>query len=138
MPRRGAALLSSLALLAAGPGAPQTRQDGEFVRQLVERQRDREALLDTLSYDVVERREELAEDGSVTRVRRRRFEVFHVDGRPLRRLVTENGGPLSHPGTLAREFGLPAVLSASEATHRIPDGTRIRVDGAAGVVEILN
>lgn len=52
-------------------------------------------------------------------------------------LVTENGGPLSHPGTLAREYGLPAVLSASGATERLQDGMRVRLDGAAGTVEIL-
>jgi pyruvate,water dikinase len=53
-------------------------------------------------------------------------------------LVTERGGPLSHPATLAREYGLPAVLSAAGAMARIPDGARVRIDGATGVVEILD
>lgn len=52
-------------------------------------------------------------------------------------LVTERGGALSHPGTLAREYGVPAVLSAPGATRRIPDGSTIRLDGATGEVEIL-
>jgi phosphoenolpyruvate-protein kinase (PTS system EI component) len=38
---------------------------------------------------------------------------------------------------LAREFGIPAVVGTSEATRRINTGDRIRVDGSAGVVEIL-
>jgi pyruvate,water dikinase len=52
-------------------------------------------------------------------------------------LVTEVGGPLSHPGTLAREFGLPAVLAVADATSLIEDGSRIRIDGARGTVTML-
>jgi phosphohistidine swiveling domain-containing protein len=52
-------------------------------------------------------------------------------------LVTEVGGPLSHPGTLAREFGLPAVLAVTDATTLIEEGSRIRIDGARGTVAIL-
>lgn len=52
-------------------------------------------------------------------------------------LVTEVGGPLSHPGTLAREFGIPAVLAVADATSLIPDGRRIRIDGARGSVTLL-
>ena len=53
-------------------------------------------------------------------------------------LVTEHGGPLSHPGTLAREYGIPAVLSVTGATSQIADGTIITVDGARGVVLIAD
>lgn len=52
-------------------------------------------------------------------------------------LVTEHGGLLSHPATLAREYGLPAVLAVHDATSLIEDGARIRLDGAAGTVEPL-
>jgi phosphohistidine swiveling domain-containing protein len=52
-------------------------------------------------------------------------------------LVTDTGGTTSHPAVLAREFGIPAVVGTSEATRRINTGDRIRVDGTAGVVEIL-
>lgn len=50
-------------------------------------------------------------------------------------LVTEHGGPLSHPATLAREYGLPAVLAVPDATATLHDGCRVRVDGGAGTVE---
>jgi phosphohistidine swiveling domain-containing protein len=52
-------------------------------------------------------------------------------------LVTDTGGTTSHPAVLAREFGIPAVVGTSEATRRINTGDRIRVDGTAGVVEII-
>jgi pyruvate,water dikinase len=38
---------------------------------------------------------------------------------------------------LAREYGIPAVVGTSIATWSIKTGDRIRVDGTAGVVEIL-
>lgn len=50
-------------------------------------------------------------------------------------LVTEHGGPLSHPGTLAREYGIPCVLSVAGAVSTIEDGALIRVDGTAGTIE---
>jgi pyruvate,water dikinase len=53
-------------------------------------------------------------------------------------LVTDTGGVTSHPAVLSREFGIPAVIGTSIATHRIATGDRVRVDGSAGVVEILD
>jgi len=38
---------------------------------------------------------------------------------------------------VAREFGLPAVVGTSNATQRIATGDRVRVNGSAGLVEIL-
>jgi pyruvate,water dikinase len=52
-------------------------------------------------------------------------------------LVTDTGGTTSHPAVLAREFGIPAVIGTSVATSRIVTGDRLRIDGAAGRVEIL-
>ena len=52
-------------------------------------------------------------------------------------LVTDAGGALSHPAVVSREFGIPAVVGTSVATQRIKTGQRIRVNGAAGLVEIL-
>lgn len=52
-------------------------------------------------------------------------------------VVTDQGGTLSHAAVVAREYGLPAVLGTLHGTRRIPDGSRIRVDGTAGKVEIL-
>jgi phosphohistidine swiveling domain-containing protein len=55
----------------------------------------------------------------------------------LAAVVTEMGGILSHAAIVAREYGIPVVVSLPEATRRIQDGQRIRVDGAAGLVEVI-
>lgn len=52
-------------------------------------------------------------------------------------VVTEQGGLLSHAAVLARELGIPAVIGASEAMSRVPDGAMVEVDPAAGVVRIV-
>jgi phosphohistidine swiveling domain-containing protein len=52
-------------------------------------------------------------------------------------LVTDAGGVVSHPAVVAREFGIPAVVGTSDATARIKTGDRVRVNGATGIVEIL-
>jgi pyruvate,water dikinase len=52
-------------------------------------------------------------------------------------IVTDNGGLLSHSAIVAREYGIPGVVGTREATERIADGARVRVDGAAGEVTVL-
>jgi phosphohistidine swiveling domain-containing protein len=52
-------------------------------------------------------------------------------------VVTDAGGAVSHPAVLAREYGIPAVVGTSTGTFDIKSGDRLRVDGTAGVVEIL-
>jgi pyruvate,water dikinase len=52
-------------------------------------------------------------------------------------IVTDRGGQLSHAAIVSREFGIPGVVSTQNATQRIQDGARVRVDGLAGTVEIL-
>ena len=52
-------------------------------------------------------------------------------------VVTDAGGTVSHPAVLAREYGIPAVVGTSVGTSTIKTGDRLRVDGNAGVVEIL-
>ncbi|MEZ4295056.1 MAG: PEP-utilizing enzyme, partial [Polyangiaceae bacterium] len=51
--------------------------------------------------------------------------------------VTELGGPLSHAAVVAREYGVPAVVSVPGATAAIRTGDRLRVDGDRGIVEKL-
>ena len=53
-------------------------------------------------------------------------------------VVTDIGGPLSHSSIVAREYGIPAVLGTAVATRRIHSGQRIRVDGDAGTVTLLD
>lgn len=49
-------------------------------------------------------------------------------------IVLETGGQLSQSAIVAREYGLPAVISVFGATRLIADGLRITVDGVAGKV----
>jgi pyruvate,water dikinase len=52
-------------------------------------------------------------------------------------IVTDRGGQLSHAAIVAREYGIPGVVGTREATARIPDGCRVRVDGATGEVRVI-
>ncbi|VBB07751.1 Hypothetical protein LUCI_3016 [Lucifera butyrica] len=52
-------------------------------------------------------------------------------------LVTEVGGLMTHGAVIAREYGIPAVVSVENATKLIKDGQRIRVNGTEGYVQIL-
>lgn len=51
-------------------------------------------------------------------------------------IVTEIGSPLSHGAVVAREYGIPAVVGAAGATT-LAEGTRIRLDGSQGTVQVL-
>ncbi len=55
----------------------------------------------------------------------------------IRAAVSDIGGSMSHAAIVAREYGLPAVVGTGNATSRIKDGQRIRVDGGRGIVTIL-
>ncbi|MEH7178101.1 phosphoenolpyruvate synthase [Neobacillus vireti] len=55
----------------------------------------------------------------------------------IKGLVTEVGGLMTHGAVIAREYGLPAVVGVENATKRIKDGQRIRVNGTDGYIEIL-
>ncbi len=52
-------------------------------------------------------------------------------------VVTDVGGMMSHASIVAREFGIPCVVHTQNATTRLRDGQRIRVDGTTGTVEVL-
>ncbi|GGP66399.1 PEP/pyruvate-binding domain-containing protein [Saccharothrix coeruleofusca] len=50
-------------------------------------------------------------------------------------LVTDQGGLLSHPAIIAREYRVPAVVATGDATRLLTDDQVVTVDGGAGVVE---
>jgi phosphohistidine swiveling domain-containing protein len=50
-------------------------------------------------------------------------------------VVAESGGILSHSSIVAREYGIPAVVSVHGA-GRLDDGTRVTVDGYRGSVQV--
>jgi pyruvate,water dikinase len=56
----------------------------------------------------------------------------------IRAAVSDIGGSMSHAAIVAREYGLPAVVGTGNATSKIKDGQRIRVDGGRGIVTLLH
>jgi pyruvate,water dikinase len=64
-------------------------------------------------------------------------EAFNILLPLLGAIVTDSGGLLSHSAIVAREYGIPGVVGTREATERIADGVRVRVDGDAGEVTVF-
>jgi len=64
-------------------------------------------------------------------------EAFNILLPLLGALVTDSGGLLSHSAIVAREYGIPGVVGTRDATTRIADGTRVRVDGDSGEVTVF-
>ena len=52
-------------------------------------------------------------------------------------IISESGGMLSHCSIIAREFGIPAVVSVHNALQ-IPDETLVAIDGDKGEVLLLD
>ncbi|MEY4136831.1 MAG: hypothetical protein RL205_959, partial [Actinomycetota bacterium] len=52
-------------------------------------------------------------------------------------VIVDTGSMGSHAMIVARELGIPCVAGLPKATEMIGTGTMVRVDGAAGTVEIL-
>jgi pyruvate, water dikinase len=51
--------------------------------------------------------------------------------------VCDTGGSLTHAAIVSREYGIPCVVGTAVATTMIKTGDRIRVDGRAGTVRVL-
>ena len=49
-------------------------------------------------------------------------------------VIVDVGAQASHAVIVARELGIPCVVSVSDATRRIPDGAQVTVDGTTGTV----
>lgn len=52
-------------------------------------------------------------------------------------VVVDVGGQISHAIIVSRELGLPCVVSATDASRRIPDGAMVEVNGSTGAVTVL-
>lgn len=52
-------------------------------------------------------------------------------------VITDVGGVLSHSAIMGREYGLPVISGCIEGTKKLKTGMKVRVDGNAGVVYIL-
>lgn len=52
-------------------------------------------------------------------------------------VVVDVGAPFSHAAIVSRELGIPCVVSATDATGRIPDGALIEVDGTTARITVI-
>ena len=52
-------------------------------------------------------------------------------------LVTDLGSSVSHGAVIAREYGLPCVVNARQATRFLQTGNRVLLDGDKGTVVLL-
>lgn len=64
-------------------------------------------------------------------------EAFNILLPLLGAIVTDSGGLLSHSAIVAREYGIPGVVGTRDATGRIADGAKVRVDGNSGEVAVI-
>ena len=56
---------------------------------------------------------------------------------PANAVIVDVGAPLSHAIIVSRELGIPCVVSVTDATRRIPDGSMVEVDGDTGMVTVI-
>jgi pyruvate, water dikinase len=52
--------------------------------------------------------------------------------------VSDVGGIMSHTAIVCREYGMPAVVGTGNAVSTLRTGQRVRVDGGAGTVTLLD
>jgi rifampicin phosphotransferase len=64
-------------------------------------------------------------------------ESFNIVLPLLGAIVTDSGGLLSHAAIVSREYGIPGVVGCRDATARIADGAKVRVDGTSGEVTVI-
>jgi phosphoenolpyruvate-protein phosphotransferase (PTS system enzyme I) len=62
--------------------------------------------------------------------------AVQLEWRHLAACVTEAGTRTAHTAILARSVGLPAVVGVANATHTVPPGALVLVDGERGAVTI--
>jgi len=125
-------IVLAAALLLLPVEAPPLPEGNAYVRGLTEKQRHREELLDLYTYDTVEVREELDDRGSVKERRQRRYETFFVLGRTLRRLVEEDGRPLSPERQAREDAAARALAEAVRSGRAVVERPGVRLSAVLG------
>ena len=120
-------LVAALLLgVSCSPGVP-LPEGNAFVRSLVGTQRQREEALSLYTYDVTEARERLDREGRARRRETRSFEVFHVKGRPVRRLVVKDGRPLEGKEREKEERRVRALAEALRDGRAVSEQPGVRL-----------
>lgn len=63
-------------------------------------------------------------------------DTIALDPAVVRGVVTEAGARTSHAAILARQLGIPAIVSVTGLLAAVSDGTMLAIDGAAGACEV--
>jgi phosphocarrier protein FPr len=63
-------------------------------------------------------------------------EAAALDPDRARAIATARGGATAHAAILARALGIPAVVGLGPAVLEVAEGTRLVLDGAAGIVHV--
>ena len=121
---RAAAVAAALLLWRADAPLP---EGNAYVRGLVEKQRHREEILDQYTYDLASVREDLDEAGRVKERETRRYEIFFVKGRPVRRLVEEDGRPLSAARQQREDREAREMAEAVRSGRAVTEQPRMRL-----------
>ena len=53
-------------------------------------------------------------------------------------LLIERGSLLSHSAVIAREMGIPTIVSLNGLTKKLETGMKVKMDGSSGIIEILD
>jgi hypothetical protein len=121
---RAAAVAAALLLWRADAPLP---EGNAYVRSLVEKQRQREEVLDQYTYDLTSVREDLDDAGRVKERETRRYETFFVKGRPVRRLVEEDGRPLSAARQQREDREAREMAEAVRSGRAVTEQPRVRL-----------
>lgn len=60
-----------------------------------------------------------------------------LDLKGVKGLIIERGNLLSHAATLARELKIPCVIGVQSATRLFTTGSRVRLNGTTGTIQLL-
>jgi phosphotransferase system enzyme I (PtsI) len=63
-------------------------------------------------------------------------DMFHLDGKEVLGIVTEEGGLTSHAAMLARSMGVPMVAGIEGLRERVQEGDTVILDAAEGVLRV--
>jgi hypothetical protein len=106
-----------------------------FVRAALTSARPQDAAINDYSYDLEEVRESLDREGRATSRESRRFEVYFIKTRPVRRLVSRNGVPLSPKDQKDVDRKAEAKANAIAAGLTVNEQPGVRL---ASLVDYLN
>lgn len=67
----------------------------------------------------------------------RMYPSYSVAFSMVQGIVSERGGVLSNPATIAREYGLPVVIGVKSIQRVISNGDLIEINGDTGCIQVI-